>query len=893
MMNKMKKQKVLRFLLFFSVAFAMISIGVFAVFIKEGKSFLWNYDGMKQHFDALIYLGKYYRQLAGNILHGNFTLPMFDFSVGLGEDILTTLNFYGLGDPLTLLAAVVPAKNQEILYNFLVIVRMYFAGLSFAVFCYHKRMSFNGTLLGAIAYCFSGYLLHVAVKHPFFVIPMIFLPLMIVGFERGIHKKKWSFFILVIFCTAWNGFYFFYMNTLFLLLYAAVHVITWQRKKHYRFGHGVWELGKVAGKCALCYVVGIAMAAILFLPAVMAFLESARAESGYRMTNILFYDWDRYNAILTRMIGSPRITWAYAGFVALLVPALVLLFMKKKRELKAHALVWFVLMLIPVTGYIFNGFSYATERYMYVVAFVFAWVLTAMYPSLCKITKKQGIVCLVAMGIYIALMIFSSDPGKLSSWFGAIMLGVTMIVLGIPMPRARKGYALIILASLNVVGNAFFLYSSMGQNYVDEFIDAGKGYKILANAPESVVKSCDDSEFYRVDGVSEISENTGMVTGKYGVSSYYSISNMNHIEAQLKLQNAGILDSIFKLEGVDDRSYLGHLLSVRYYTVPAGNHNVPNGFEWVKSFETKTGKYDLYENPWVLPLGFTYDSYVKEADVKGMNPLELQKKMLESVIVKEDVPALESMPTTTEKEEKFCDIQWKDLKNAKLDGNTLIVEKDKGSVTVSWDDVPGEKYLHLGQYRMSNSKNNHCDISVSVDGREKLIPVTTNTWNWYYGRKEYWICLGSKITKPECKITFEKRGRFELDDFEIVAQSMDGQQTLLEQRGKESLQHLQRDTNKISGTIQVLSPKMLFFSIPYSAGWHATVDGKESKIYQANYGYMAVQLSEGLHDVVLQYQTPHLKKSLLISAVGWLVFFVFSFFFEKMHRNLYFFRKKN
>lgn len=69
---------------------------------------------------------------------GHFTLPMFDFSIGMGEDILTTLNFYGMGDPLTLLSVFVPKQRMEMFYDFLVAFRMYLAGLTFIFYCRNR-----------------------------------------------------------------------------------------------------------------------------------------------------------------------------------------------------------------------------------------------------------------------------------------------------------------------------------------------------------------------------------------------------------------------------------------------------------------------------------------------------------------------------------------------------------------------------------------------------------------------------------------------------------------------------------------------------------------------------------------------------------------------------------
>ena len=48
-----------------------------------------------------------------------FVLPQWDFSIGLGSDILTTLHFYAIGDPLDLLSIACPAKYAAYLYSLL------------------------------------------------------------------------------------------------------------------------------------------------------------------------------------------------------------------------------------------------------------------------------------------------------------------------------------------------------------------------------------------------------------------------------------------------------------------------------------------------------------------------------------------------------------------------------------------------------------------------------------------------------------------------------------------------------------------------------------------------------------------------------------------------------
>lgn len=84
----------------------------------------------------------------------------------MGCDVISTLNYYGFGNPLYLLSALVPTQYTEYLYGILVVVRMYLVGLAFFALCaYHKKPLFH-ILAGALIYVFSGYAIYSAIDAP-------------------------------------------------------------------------------------------------------------------------------------------------------------------------------------------------------------------------------------------------------------------------------------------------------------------------------------------------------------------------------------------------------------------------------------------------------------------------------------------------------------------------------------------------------------------------------------------------------------------------------------------------------------------------------------------------------------------------------------------------------
>ena len=90
-----------------------------------------------------------------------------------------------MGDPLNLLSVAVPTRYMAYFYSFLVVLRLYLAGLAFSGYCFYMGRKKNlAVLTGALCYVFCGYALFGAIRHPFFLNPMIYFPLILTGVEK-------------------------------------------------------------------------------------------------------------------------------------------------------------------------------------------------------------------------------------------------------------------------------------------------------------------------------------------------------------------------------------------------------------------------------------------------------------------------------------------------------------------------------------------------------------------------------------------------------------------------------------------------------------------------------------------------------------------------------------
>jgi len=100
----------------------------------------------------------------------------------------------------------------------------------------------------------------------------------------------------------------------------------------------------------------------------------------------------------------------------------------------------------------------------------------------------------------------------------------------------------------------------------------------------------------------------------------------------------------------------------------------------------------------------------------------------------------------------------------------------------------------------------------------------------------------------------------------------------VQDRRKEVLEMEEHGQNKIKGKISLTDSKIIFFSIPFDAGWTATVDGEEVRPMLANLGFLGLPLEPGEHRIELRFRIPYFFPGLLISLLSLFLYLAIVFF---------------
>ena len=892
----------------YTLMFLLMCIVAFLPFFTEGKSFVWGAgveDGLSQHFSALTYYGKALREFFRNLLAGHPKLVMWDMSLGYGADILSTLNYYAIGDPLNLLYGFVSPKNTETMYDFMILLRMYLAGITFIMYARKMKKRSYGTVIGALVYVFSGFCFRLGLRHPFFINPMIYFPLLCLGIEKIYQRERPYVFIFAVCVSAMSNYYFLYMLTIFAVIYA------WIRFYKYTEENKMKNFFLTILKFGMYYTLGIAMAAVILLPSVIGFLGNGRYGNGVDWKSLIVYPGKYYLLFIENFIGYGNMgSNTNAGYLPIVgIVVLFTLFSQRMKHKKYRVafIASIIALILPIFGYAFNGFSYANNRWAFALSFIVALLTAEMYPRLFVMSKRQQIGIGAGIIIYTVFCIIVNASGEEILKNKGIMAACGLIAvfyilllifqrLGYDTQKriVRVSMAILLLISVGVHG--YYRFDPKGYAYTQEFMDQGQAYRTLKEDNIRMLSKVNDPSVYRVHAEGYRYKNYGLINHLNTISGYYSIT-AKCVTDTIKGYDTLGMQYADKYKGVDQRLGLLSLAGVKYITVAHNSQvakdvsskgDVPYGVEK----QSKKGNITLYKNKYALPFAYAYDSYMTEQQYEQLNGIGKEQAMLAQIILNQ-YPADKEIQHNEQRNDP--DIQTISLPETRISSPkgkkyaeiTVPVEKDK------------ETYLYFKNLVYHGKKNG--DDNFILTGRKgtKGILVTQNdvqqkihiqsTFNpYYFGRKDYIVKINHQTSKAKEKVrlNFLSPGEYEFDDISLITVPKKDVLARLKKRKENSTKQIQYEGNHFRGVYHAKKDQILCVTIPYSKGWKATVNGNRTKIYKANGMFMGIIMKKGTQSVKLDYETPGLKIGAWISLVAWIGLGIYGLYFEKYRKKL-------
>lgn len=878
--------------LHYTLVFALLAPLIFRGYSQAGKSFVWTTDGINQHYNRLLYISSCFRQSFKDLLSGNgWSFPLYDFRTGIVTQDLQ------LGLP-HLLAALWPVDRMNEFYQVLVVGNYYFIGLSFSALGFYFRQKPLAVLAGALSFAFSGYGIYAGVRHPHFVVPMIWLPLLIIGTEQVLRKRPaWllTFTVLLSLCSQW-GLYFSCMQGVLVVLYALIRYLCRVERKSWR------DFWAMVGRLLVWGGIGVLLGCAVAIPSLLNIMGSDRVGGNFGPSSLLY--WDNYyrNFLATFLVkqGTPS-AWTCLGFSVLTLPAVALLLARWKRaerDLRVMLLVLTGMLMFPAVGYVMSGFSNIANRFCFGYALLTAVILMRMLSELPKISLGRK---LTALGITAAVCLaaYLLVPAKLAIapfvyWFilAALVLGALLTALLRRHPRLlRTGLLLITCASVCLT--AYTLYSPEQDNYVGSYAEDPRswftGSQFASLSYSTPVR--EDPDFFRV-AASQLS-GTSPLGGSFlydlnaltGYPYYGWSGRFAQWYAELELPRYGNKHKFFAPDVQTIPLCLG---GIKYLAKSEDSSTpVPYGFTLVDRVENPDRESPdlIYRNENYLPLGYTYSAYISRDRYEQLSALEKAEAMLQAAVLEQSPKALPE--AALELSALQIPAERGDVSNLKWKKDGTLKLQDGGSyLELTFESLPmSETYLRVvGLDLTKGSKRNEMTVKASGNGNRSRGHFMTDNYVYTHHQKDMLLSMGwDSDSFGKARLSFPSGGTYRMEDVQIWCQPLDRVARQTAALREDRLEDVRLNPRGLTGSITLEQDKLLCLTIPWLEGWTALVDGAPAELLHVNTAYMGLELTPGTHTVELRYELAGLKPGLLLSLVG-LICLIALIIYRRKHR---------
>ncbi len=711
--------------------FILICSLTFSSLFLAGRTLIWEVDGIAQHFPILLEFQKI-------LQHDPMSLFSWSWNLGLGADQLTTFAYYVVGDPFNYLVAVTSRAHLELTYQVLIILRLYCAGLAFLGFSKQFHFSRLSRLIGTLTYTFTAYTFYVGMHHPFFILPMIWFPLLCWAIERVLQGKNWLPVTLITALVITSNFYFAYLLALGSLIYAFVRF--WQLKREQRL---TTKFMTLFWRLLAAVTLGVAMAGIVLVPTILAMLHATRTSFDFA-NGLWTYPINYYVNLPNRLLtnGGSVQYWVTLGLssISFLGAIFTLRHFKRYWTLNWVIVAMMIGILVPGFAAFFNVLSTPSNRWLMMATLVFAIATMIFIDALPNLTTGDlkwlagvsgGLLAVIWLinGLYLNIR-----KHDIATYLILLALvGLLFARKALNLSNRQFNWLLLGMVTLNLANNGLGWMSINTTSNSTEQIRRGTAMKWVKGYLDDAQQGLAKTGFYRTAlgpnyyTMRSAESDVPMVLGTHTVGSYFSVQSGYVGKLAQALGNSEYAMNS-PLGTLDQRTTLSNFLGVRYLFAREDQlkgQALPSGYRVVK---TKQDEPKIYADQFIYGLSNHTGTVLLESK-RALPLVYTQTKQFSN-------KAFEKL-TATDREQALLQGA---LTSTKAKGVTTITPKAKSEnvdYTVQLDDTnmldTTDKVMIYRNQHATGSSNNiltklpATTIILTPEQRESLAPATGMT----------------------------------------------------------------------------------------------------------------------------------------------------------------------
>jgi len=755
---------------------------------------------------------------------------LYSWDTGLGTNF-TALFAYYLSSPLNFLIGLFPHSMIAPLMNAFIVIKMMCASFFFTLYL-SKHYNDKHILIcvWSVFYAMSGYIAAYAWNIMWLDVIAVF-PLVILGIEVLVKKKRPFLFIISLGLSVIFNYYIAIMvifgGSIYFLLIVFIGGYL-EKKRH---------IPLVIAIYAGSIVLAVGLSAVLLLPEVYAFSQSASSDSTFPTTLKAYHSF--LQMIARHMTFSPSYTWLehfpniYCS--VFIIPLIPLFFMTKRITVRRKVIfgiltgIFLFSFMFNIPEYIWHGFHFpnclpARQSFIYIF-----FLLTFSYEVI-KSREKLGFgqilisAELSAAYLVIMFLMFRGDKTVADSetfsyslihilWNAAFIAAYILLLFFSRKPKLFNTY--FVTSALGVL-----MLFECGLHFCDtslslvNYTEYRKNDDPFSTAIAEVTKD-EEELFYRIDQKDARTANDGAWYGYRSVNTFSSTSPSGVSVLYRQMGSKAAMNSYQRLGGTH---LTDSLLNDKYMII---KDEVPADSP-LQDIVYSEERFCIIKNKYTLPLGFMlpFTAADTQTDKAAFirDSLHFQNMFFEDAV---------GIPNLLDLEDKFEEDKLY-THAVKSSGHLYVVchAEVPESISVAVNDKEAKEYKDL------KSHNHVVDVGYVNEGDIITLSSEVNfTCKCYVLNTEKFI-----------------RGITTLQETGIKLSSVS-------------------DTH-LKGTFSCMTDGAYTFTIPYDDGWTVTVDGVKQPLKKSLDAFLRVDVTAGEHEVELNFFPKYLREGIIISLVS-------------------------
>ena len=392
------------------------------------------------------------------------------WGLDLGSSLITGFSFYNLGSIFFWPIFFLPVGTFPYVCGFLYIVKYLVAGLT--AFCYLRLFVENRqyAVIGTIIYAFSGFqTVNLEFFHFHDVVALF--PLLLLGLELSVKEKRYGpLFVFAVFINCVTNYFFFIQEVIFIVIYFVFRF--WHFPKRLFFALMI--------RCVGQGVLGVGIAAILFVPNVIYILGGARNTARFYLSGLLA-DTNGVLFILKGMLfpaetmnnwsALQHANWRSTScYLPLFGLSFVLSFIRHgKGWLKRLLLFLLLISFSPLLQSGFLLFTAAYQRWWYMLVLLMALATIVALERLEKRQLQEGVIFYFGISTALLLALFFikwSDleesvvfmPRKLLIFYAFVLISSFCLFMLLSAKKHKTEKIIIAVVLLSIATTSYTLH---------------------------------------------------------------------------------------------------------------------------------------------------------------------------------------------------------------------------------------------------------------------------------------------------------------------------------------------------------------------------------------------------------------------------------------------------